>query len=377
MLSVLAGTVTSIKVLSGIPWPNLLASVLAITSVMTVIGGLLIVLSKIKTTIKRSIQTLSLLVVLAYTMIMVSYSLMMLSDMSWDNVLLSVSAILIVTTGMVELAYLLSKIKTTIQQTIRTLSLLVVLAYGLLMFGASLKLVQSMGLTMESVFSLGVIGVAILEMMGLVSLLKDMKIIDNKMKKTLKLMVTFASSLLILAASLKLIENMRLTVNSLLNLGILGIAMLEMSVLTFLLSKIKFTSSNLTKTLKLMITFATGLLILAASLKLIQSLSLTTDTLFNLGVLGALMLEMVGLTFLLSKINPTAKKTSTTLKIMTSLIAALLIVTLSLKQLSSMPLGNILSSATAISVVMSVLVGLTFILSKVKTTVKKSLQALV
>ena len=42
-----------------------------------------------------------------------------------------------------------------------------------------------------------------------------------------------------------------------------------------------------------------------------------------------------------------------------------------------MPLGNILSSATAISVVMSVLVGLTFILSKVKTTVKKSLQALV
>ncbi len=85
---------------------------------------------------------------------MVSYSLMMLSDMSWDNVLLSVSTILIVTTGMVELAYLLSKIKTTIQQTIRTLSLLVVLAYGLLMFGASLKLVQSMGLTMESVFSL-------------------------------------------------------------------------------------------------------------------------------------------------------------------------------------------------------------------------------
>ena len=211
-------------------------------------------------------------------MIMVSYSLMMLSDMSWDNVLLSVSAILIVTTGMVELAYLLSKIKTTIQQTIRTLSLLVVLAYGLLMFGASLKLVQSMGLTMESIFSLGVIGVAILEMMGLVSLLKDMKIIDNKMKKTLKLMVTFASSLLILAASLKLIENMKLTVNSLLNLGILGIAMLEMSGLTFLLSKIKFTSSNLTKTLKLMITFATGLLILAASLKLIQSLSLTTDT---------------------------------------------------------------------------------------------------
>ena len=211
-------------------------------------------------------------------MIMVSYSLMMLSDMSWDNVLLSVSAILIVTTGMVELAYLLSKIKTTIQQTIRTLSLLVVLAYGLLMFGASLKLVQSMGLAMESIFSLGVIGVAILEMMGLVSLLKDMKIIDNKMKKTLKLMVTFASSLLILAASLKLIENMKLTVNSLLNLGILGIAMLEMSGLTFLLSKIKFTSSNLTKTLKLMITFATGLLILAASLKLMQSLSLTTDT---------------------------------------------------------------------------------------------------
>ena len=114
-------------------------------------------------------------------MIMVSYSLMMLSDMSWDNVLLSVSAILIVTTGMVELAYLLSKIKTTIQQTIRTLSLLVVLAYGLLMFGASLKLVQSMGLTKESVFSLGVIGVAILEMMGLV--LKYMKIINNKMKK--------------------------------------------------------------------------------------------------------------------------------------------------------------------------------------------------
>ena len=181
MLSVLAGTVTSIKVLSGIEWPNLLASALAITSVMTVIGGLLIVLSKIKTTIKRSIQTLSLLVVLAYTMIMVSYSLMMLSDMSWDNVLLSVSAILIVTTGMVELAYLLSKIKTTIQQTIRTLSLLVVLAYGLLMFGASLKLVQSMGLTKESVFSLGVIGVAILEMMGLV--LKYMKIINNKMKK--------------------------------------------------------------------------------------------------------------------------------------------------------------------------------------------------
>ena len=211
-------------------------------------------------------------------MIMVSYSLMMLSDMSWDNVLLSVSAILIVTTGMVELAYLLSKIKTTIQQTIRTLSLSVVLAYGLLIFGASLKLVQSMGLTMESIFSLGVIGVAILEMMGLVSLLKDMKIIDNKMKKTLKLMVTFASSLLILAASLKLIENMKLTVNSLLNLGILGIAMLEMSGLTFLLSKIKFTSSNLTKTLKLMITFATGLLILAASLKLMQSLSLTTDT---------------------------------------------------------------------------------------------------
>ena len=203
-----------------------------------------------------------------------------------------------------------------------------------------------------------------------------MKIIDNKMKKTLKLMVTFASSLLILAVSLKLIENMRLTVNSLLNLGILGIAMLEMSGLTFLLSKIKFTS-NLTKTLKLMITFAIGLLILAASLKLIQSLSLTTDTLFNLGVLGALMLEMVGLTFLLSKINPTAKKTSTTLKIMTSHIEALLIVTLSLKQLSSMPLGNILSSAAAISVVMSVLVGLTFILSKVKTTVKKSLQALV
>ena len=190
-------------------------------------------------------------------------------------------------------------------------------------------------------------------------------------------MVTFASSLLILAASLKLIENMRLTVNSLLNLGILGIAMLEMSGLTFLLSKIKFTSCNLTKSLKLMITFATGLLILVASLKLIQSLSLTTDTLFNLGVLGALMLEMVGLTFLLSKINPTAKKTSTTLKKMTSLIAPLLIVTLSLKQLNSMPLGNILSSAAAISVVMSVLVGLTFILSKIKTTVKKSLQALV
>ena len=55
LLSVLAGTVTSIKVLSGIPWPNLLASALTITSVMIVIGGLLIVLSKIKTTIKRSI----------------------------------------------------------------------------------------------------------------------------------------------------------------------------------------------------------------------------------------------------------------------------------------------------------------------------------
>ena len=77
----------------------------------------------------------------------------------------------------------------------------------------------------------------------------------------------------------------------------------------------------------------------------------------------------------MSKINPTAKKSSTTLKIMTNLIAALIIVTLSLKQLSSMPLGNILSSAVAISVVMSVLVGLTFILSKIKTTVKKSLQA--
>lgn len=55
LLSVLEGTVTSIKVLSGIPWPNLLASALTITSVMIVIGGLLIVLSKIKTTIKRSI----------------------------------------------------------------------------------------------------------------------------------------------------------------------------------------------------------------------------------------------------------------------------------------------------------------------------------
>ena len=116
-------------------------------------------------------------------MIMVSYSLMMLSDMSWDNVLLSVSAILIVTTGMVELAYLLSKIKTTIQQTIRTLSLSVVLAYGLLIFGASLKLVQSMGLTMESIFSLGVIGVAISVVM---SVLVGLTFILSKAKLLLK-----------------------------------------------------------------------------------------------------------------------------------------------------------------------------------------------
>ena len=281
----------SILVLASIKTENLYSSISAIVISLTAVLGAIAILNKINKINKGSLSTILSLISISFAILVVASSLKILSTMSWDDIGRSLIAMTGALGVLVSSLYTISIItkKSNANKNSKTLK---TISFTLLILSASLKILSTMswddiGRSLTAMVGALLVLSGTLEIISLI----NKKSNANKNSKTLK---TISFTLLILAASLKILSTMSWDDIGRSLTAMVG-ALLVLSGTLEIISLInkKFNANKISKTLK---TISFTLLILAASLIILSTMSwddIGRSLTAMVGALGVLLTSLI------------------------------------------------------------------------------------
>ena len=263
----------SILVLASIKTENLYSSISAIVISLTAVLGAIAILNKINKINKGSLSTILSLISISFAILVVASSLKILSTMSWDDIGRSLIAMTGALGILVSSLYTISIItkKSNANKNSKTLR---TISFTLLILSASLKILSTM--------SWDDIGRSLTAMVGallvLSGTLEIISLINKKFNanKISKILETISFTLLILAASLKILSTM--------SWDDIGRSLVAMTVALGVLLTSLIVMQKMAKGRQLIL-FATSLVILVSALALLVPV---------LGILGSMSWESLG-----------------------------------------------------------------------------------
>ena len=263
---------SSLKILSTMSWDDIGRSLIAMTGALGILVSSLYIISIItkKSNANKNSKTLK---TISFTLLILATSLKILSTMSWDDIGRSLTAMvgaLFVLSGTLEIISLINK-KSNANKNSKTLK---TISFTLLILSASLKILSTM--------SWDDIGRSLTAMVGalfvLSGTLEIISLINKKSNanKNLKTLKTISFTLLILAASLKILSTM--------SWDDIGRSLIAMTVALGVLLTSLIVMQKMAKGSQLIL-FATSLVILVSALALLVPV---------LGILGSMSWESLG-----------------------------------------------------------------------------------
>ena len=354
----------SLLVLSSIPRDRLEGAIAAIGISLGILVGALKLMSTIGSAKKMSEKGSTQLIKMSFALILLATALKKLGSMSWAEIARGLTAMTGALAVMLGSLFVMSKISSTKSMSQKGAAQLIKMSFSLLIVASSLKILSTIswdGIARGLSAMGGAFGIlsATLVIMSKISSTKSMS------QKGAAQLVKMSYGLLIVAASLKILSTISWDGVGR-SLAAMGGAFAILTITLAVLSTISSTKNMAHDGAKQLSKLSKVLLIVAASLKILSTMSWDDigRSLTAMGGAFGIMLITIGV---LSTISSRKKMATEGAGLLLTLSAALLAASVSLKLLSTMGWDGVARSLTAMAGAFIILVGSLAILSKISS----------
>lgn len=342
----------SIKILAEIEPKPLFSATGAVIALFVALGIMTEIIGNIKINKQQTQRNISIMVALVLSTLLLIHTLKVLAEIPEVALRTSLGTMLGLILAVVGSLYVISKVKLTKRQFEKNLAMLIAMVGSILVLSVSLKLLSAIPFwtLMGSAFAISTL---ILAISGTLLIISKIKIKKEQVLHTLSLLAGTIAAIMLLTLSLKILSS--IPFGTLMG-SVLGITLFISGVVAslFIISKIKIKKDQILRTLGLIAGVIAAILVLTLSLKILSTISFGT-LMGSVLSMSLMLVAVVGSLFLISKIKIEKEKVLSTLLILAGMIAAILLLTVSLKMLSTIPINSLIASTVAISVLMTVL----------------------